>query len=104
MITKRSVSKTYERLFVQSSIFLDNYAGICGKPYVTLCAYKDAISEWYGPYEIYISICDYDSRKEYYIAEVDLRYIPIVSYCNCLGETVFLTSEEAEKKLEELKK
>ena len=54
--------------------------------------------------EIYNCKCECDSRKEYYIAEVDLRYIPIVSYCNCLGETVFLTSEEAEKKLEELKK
>ena len=60
MITKRSVSKTYERLFVQSSIFLDNHIGIFKRPYITLCAYKDAISEWYGPYEIYMHICDYD--------------------------------------------
>lgn len=60
MIIEKSVSKTYERLFVQSSIFLDNYTGICGRPFITLHAYKDAISKWYGPYEIYISICDYD--------------------------------------------
>ena len=60
MIIKKDVSKTYERLFVQSSIFLDNYDGICGRPFITLAAYKDAISEWYGPYEIYINVCDYD--------------------------------------------
>ncbi|MDT4370659.1 hypothetical protein RO865_17955 [Blautia faecis] len=61
MIIEKSVSKTYERLFVQSSIFLDNYTGICGRPFITLHAYKDAISEeWYGPYEIYINIYDYD--------------------------------------------
>ena len=61
MIIKKDVSKTYERLFVQSSIFLDNHIGIFKRPYITLCAYKDAISEeWYGPYEIYINIYDYD--------------------------------------------
>ena len=60
MIIKRYVSKTYERLIVQSSIFLDNHIGIYERPYITLGAYKDAISEWYGPYEIYIGICDYD--------------------------------------------
>ena len=60
MIIKRSVSKTYERLIVQSSIFLDNYIGIFKRPYITLCAYKDATSEWYGLYEIYMHICDYD--------------------------------------------
>ena len=61
MITKRSVSKTYERLIVQSLLFLDNYAGICRRPYITLSAYKDAISEWYGPYEVYMYICGYDN-------------------------------------------
>ena len=61
MIIRKDVSKTYERLFVQSSIFLDNHIGIFKRPYITLCAYKDAISEeWYGPYEIYINIYDYD--------------------------------------------
>jgi hypothetical protein len=53
--------------------------------------------------EIYDCKCECDIRKEYYIAEVDLQYIPIKSYYNCLGKTVFLTREEAEKKLEELK-
>lgn len=60
MIIKRSVSKTYERLIVQSLLFLDNHIGIYERPYITLSAYKDAISEWFGPYEIYINICGYD--------------------------------------------
>ena len=54
--------------------------------------------------EIYDCKCECDIRKEYYIAEVDLQYIPIKSYYNCLGEFLFLTREEAEKKLEEMKK
>ena len=54
--------------------------------------------------EIYDCKYECDSRKEYYIAEVDLQYIPLKSYYNCLGEFVFLTREEAEKKLEETKK
>lgn len=54
--------------------------------------------------EIYDCKCECDIRKEYYIAEVDLQYIPIKSYYNCLGKTIFLTREEAEKKLEEMKK
>ena len=54
--------------------------------------------------EIYDCECECDIRKEYYITEVDLQYIPIKSYYNCLGEFVFLTREEAEKKLEEMKK
>ncbi len=54
--------------------------------------------------EIYDCKCECDIRKEYYIAEVDLQYIPIKSYYNCLGETIFLTREESEKKLEEMKK
>lgn len=53
--------------------------------------------------EIYDCKCECDIRKEYYIAEVDLQYIPIKSYYNCLGKTIFLTREEAEKKLEEMK-
>lgn len=61
MITKKDVSKTYERLFVQSSIFLGNHIGIYERPYITLSAYKDAISEWYGPYEIYMHVCGYDN-------------------------------------------
>ena len=53
--------------------------------------------------EIYDCKCECDIRKEYYIAEVDLQYILIKSYYNCLGEFLFLTSEEAEKKLEEMR-
>lgn len=53
--------------------------------------------------EIYDCKCECDIRKEYYIAEVDLQYILIKSYYNCLGEFLFLTREEAEKKLEEMK-
>lgn len=67
MIIEKSVSKTYERLFVQSSIFLDNYTGICGRPFITLHAYKDAISKWYGPYEIYIHVCGYDNFGYAYV-------------------------------------
>ena len=52
--------------------------------------------------EIYDCKCECDIRKEYYIAEVDLQYILIKSYYNCLGEFLFLTREEAEKKLEEM--
>ena len=54
--------------------------------------------------EIYDCKCECDIRKEYYIAEVDLQYISIKSYYNCLGEFLFLTREAAEKKLEEMKK
>lgn len=53
--------------------------------------------------EIYNCEYDCDSKKEYYIAKVDLEYIPIGSYYNRLGKTIFLTREEAEKKLEEMK-
>lgn len=52
--------------------------------------------------EIYDCKCECDIRKEYYIAEVDLQDILIKSYYNCLGEFLFLTREEAEKKLEEI--
>lgn len=61
-------------------------------------------SEQNNKCEIYDCKCECDSRKEYYIAEVTLQYITIKSYYNCLGEFVFLTREEAEKKLEEMKK
>ena len=44
--------------------------------------------------EIYDCKCECDIRKEYYIAEVDLQYILIKSYYNCLGEFLFLTREE----------
>lgn len=54
--------------------------------------------------EIYDCKCECDSRKEYYIAEIDLQYIPIGNYYDRLGKFLFLTREEAEKKLEEMKK
>lgn len=54
--------------------------------------------------EIYDCKCECDSRKEYYIAEVGLQYIQIVNYYDRLGKFLFLTREEAEKKLEEMKK
>ena len=60
MIFQKQTFKIAERLFVNSAIFLDNYVDICVRPYITLCAYKDVISEWFGPYEIHINICDYD--------------------------------------------
>lgn len=54
--------------------------------------------------EIYDCKCECDSRKEYYIAEIDLQYIPIGNYYDRLGKFLFLTREEAEKKLKEMKK
>lgn len=52
--------------------------------------------------EIYSCERECDSREEYYIDEVDLRYIQIGNYYDRLGKTVFLTREEAENKLEEI--
>ena len=52
--------------------------------------------------EIYSCERECDSREEYYIAKVDLRYIQIGNYYDRLGKTVFLTREEAENKLEEI--
>ena len=46
--------------------------------------------------------CECDSRKKYDIAKVGLQYISIRNYYNCLGKSLFLTREEAEKKLEEI--
>lgn len=60
-------------------------------------------SEQNNKCEIYDCKCECDSRKEYYIAEIDLQYIPIGNYYDRLGKSVFLTREEAEKKLEEMK-
>lgn len=49
--------------------------------------------------------CEYecDSKKEYYVYPTCLSSINVSFYANQFGKTVFLTSEEAEKKLEELK-
>ena len=59
-------------------------------------------SEQNNKCEIYDCKCECDSRKEYYIAEVGFRYISTGNYYDRLGKTIFLTREEAEKKLEEM--
>lgn len=53
--------------------------------------------------EIYSCERECDSREEYYIVEVDLRYIRIGNYYDRLGKFLFFTREEAEKKLEEFR-
>ena len=49
--------------------------------------------------------CEYecDSKKEYYVYSTYLSFIDVTTYVNQFGKTVFITREEAEKKLEELK-
>lgn len=49
--------------------------------------------------------CEYecDSKKEYYVYSIYLSSITVSTYVEQFGKTVFLTREEAEKKLEELK-
>lgn len=51
--------------------------------------------------ENYNCNCDCDSEKKFYIVENNLQFM---LFYNELGKTVFLTREEAEKKLEEMKK
>lgn len=53
--------------------------------------------------EIYSCERECDSREEYYIVEVDLRYIRIGNYYDRLGKFLFFTREAAKKKLEEMK-
>lgn len=50
--------------------------------------------------------CEYecDSKKEYYVYPTYLSLIDITTYANQFGKTIFLTYEEAKKKLEEMKK
>ena len=50
--------------------------------------------------------CEYecDSKKEYYVYPTCLSSITVSTYVDRFGKTIFLTSEEAEKKLEEMKK
>lgn len=50
--------------------------------------------------------CEYecDSKKEYYVYPTYLSSINADTYANQFGKTVFLTREEAVKKLEEMKK
>ena len=49
--------------------------------------------------------CEYecDSKKEYYVHSTYLSLIDVNTYINQFGKTVFLTHEEAEKKLKEMK-
>ena len=49
--------------------------------------------------------CEYecDSKKEYYVYPTYLSSINADTYANQFGKTVFLTREEAETKLEEMK-
>ena len=49
--------------------------------------------------------CEYecDSEKEYYVCPTYLSSINVSTYANRFGKTIFLTREEAEKKLEEMK-
>lgn len=48
--------------------------------------------------------CEYecDSKKEYYVRPTYLSSINVDTYANQFGKTIFLTYEEAEKKLEEI--
>lgn len=46
---------------------------------------------------------DCDSQKRFYIVENRLEFMLFCNYYHELGKTVFLTREEAEKKLEEMK-
>nr|DAG30535.1 MAG TPA: Putative iron uptake regulatory protein, nickel-uptake regulator, D-domain, dimerization [Caudoviricetes sp.] len=49
--------------------------------------------------------CEYecDSKKEYYVYSIYLSSITVSTYVERFGKTVFLTREEAEKKLKEMK-
>lgn len=54
--------------------------------------------------ENYNCNCDCDSEKKFYIVENNLQFMLFCNYYNELDKTVFLTREEAEKKLEKMKK
>lgn len=53
--------------------------------------------------ENYNCNCDCDSEKKFYIVENNLQFMLFCNYYNELDKTVFLTREEAVKKLEEMK-
>lgn len=53
--------------------------------------------------ENYNCNCDCDSEKKFYIVENNLQFMLFCNYYNELDKTVFLTREEAAKKLEEMK-
>ena len=52
--------------------------------------------------ENYNCNCDCDSEKKFYIVENNLQFMLFCNYYNELDKTVFLTREEAKKKLEEI--
>lgn len=52
--------------------------------------------------ENYNCNCDCDSEKKFYIVENNLQFMLFCNYYNELDKTVFLTREDAEKKLEEM--
>lgn len=52
--------------------------------------------------ENYNCNCDCDSEKKFYIVENNLQFMLFCNYYNELDKTVFLTREEAERKLKEL--
>ena len=52
--------------------------------------------------ENYNCNCDCDSEKKFYIVENNLQFMLFCNYYNELDKTVFLTREEAEKKLKEI--
>lgn len=52
--------------------------------------------------ENYNCNCDCDSEKKFYIVENNLQFMLFCNYYNELDKTVFLTREEAVKKLEEV--
>lgn len=53
--------------------------------------------------ENYNCNCDCDSEKKFYIVENNLQFMLFCNYYNELDKTVFLSREEAVKKLEEMK-
>lgn len=75
------------------------YCGDCG-----------AWIKWVGKNELrifeYLNRQKYvdDSKKEHYVRPTYLSSINVSTYANQFGKTIFLTREEAEKKLEEMKK
>ena len=52
--------------------------------------------------ENYNCNCDCDSEKKFYIVENNLQFMLFCNYYNELDKTVFITREEAEKKLKEI--
>lgn len=72
MILERTRTEKYMLIFetvenylrVKSSLFLDNYDGICGKPYVSLIAHKEETKYGWPANSIGIAIHDNDDLDE----------------------------------------